>query len=43
MLTWMCLREAAVARHAIWCAVFEDGDRKAWKRHKKMIRAVYGW
>jgi hypothetical protein len=43
MLTWIYLRQCAVARHAIWCSVFEGSDRKAWKKHRKMIRAVYGW
>lgn len=43
MLTWMCLRQAALVRHAFWCAAFEDGDQESWKQHRKMIRAVYGW
>ena len=43
MLTWIYLRQCAVVRHAIWCSVFEGSDRKAWKKHRKMIRAVYGW
>lgn len=43
MLIWMCWRQRAIYRHAFWNAVFEDGDDEAWKRHKKMIRAVYGW
>lgn len=43
MLTWILLREHALYRHAFVNAVFEDGDQEAWKRHRKMIRAVYGW
>lgn len=41
MLTWLMLRQAAMARHAVWNTVFEGGDRKAWKAHRDMVNAVY--
>ena len=36
------MREAAIARHAVLHAVFENSDPAKWKSHEEMIKKFYG-
>jgi hypothetical protein len=40
---WFWLRQAAVARHAVFNAVFEGSDPIKWKTHEAAIRKFYGF
>jgi hypothetical protein len=41
MLTWLMLRQAALARHAAWNVMLEGSDPELWRAHRDMVDAVY--
>ena len=43
MTLWFIMRQAAIARHAVWNMVFEGSDPAKWKTHEAAIKRFYGF